>query len=313
MAATTAYRHEALVYRGPADFETKVLSFLRAGVQADEPMLVAVREPRLGRLRAALAGTRDLIEFVDMAELGANPAAIIPRWLRFVQGSGGRPVRGVGEPIWGSRSPEELVECQLHEALLNLAVPGGTPFRLVCPYDETGLPAPVLRECEASHPWISDAPEGSARSSPSYQDGDHVRELLSRPLPEPQAAVPAVTVTPADPPSDRHEVYGWARHRASGLKAGAAGGRVLAAVLTDIAEENGHPEPGPVRLRVWRAGERLVGEVASTRPLTDPLLGRRAEAPAGAGRAVWLANQVCDLTQLRGDERRTVIRVQVRA
>ena len=33
-------------------------------------------------------------------------------------------MRGIGEPIWADRRPDELDECQLHESLINLAFAG---------------------------------------------------------------------------------------------------------------------------------------------------------------------------------------------
>lgn len=309
MAATPGYRHEALVYGGAADLQDKIVRFLRAGAWGGESMLVAVREPQLSRLRDALSGERQLIEFVDMGDLGANPAAIITRWLRFLESSAGRPARGVGEPIWSSRSPEELAECQLHEALLNLAVPDGTRFRLLCPYDEKALSPAVLRECRAAHPWVRDDPDGRARSSSSYTDGDHVRDLLRRPLPEPPPTVPAMILTPAD----RHQVYDRVRRSLDDLRVDAGPGRVLAAVLTDIVDDALLSDARPVTVRVWRRGDRLVGDVAGRRPLDDPLLGRRPGAATGPGRGLWLANHVCALTQIRGDERGSVVRIHLDA
>ena len=76
-----------------------------------------------------------------MTELGRNPACIIPAWQTFLdECSGyGRPARGIGEPIWVGRRPEEIAECQLHESLLNLAIDPDLPFWLVCPYDDEQL------------------------------------------------------------------------------------------------------------------------------------------------------------------------------
>jgi prepilin-type processing-associated H-X9-DG protein len=34
-------------------------------------------------------------------------------------------LRGAGEPIWPERRPAELVECQRHESLLNVAFADG--------------------------------------------------------------------------------------------------------------------------------------------------------------------------------------------
>ena len=75
-------------------------------------------------------------------ELGRNPACIIPAWHDFVQqhGKGGRPLRGIGEPIWAGRTDAELTECHRHESLLNLAFANTPAFWLLCPYDKQALP-----------------------------------------------------------------------------------------------------------------------------------------------------------------------------
>ena len=61
-----------------------------------------------------------------MAVLGHNPARIIPAWRDFADAHAG-PIRGIGEPIWPGRGADELVECQLHESLLNVAFDGRLP------------------------------------------------------------------------------------------------------------------------------------------------------------------------------------------
>jgi hypothetical protein len=108
------------------------------------------------------------VQYLDMAELGANPARIIPAWQAFVDEHGGyqRPVRGLGEPVWAGRRAGEVVECQLHQALLNLAVAPDVPLWLLCPYDADALPEPVLTEAARSHPALREA--GAYRASTSY-------------------------------------------------------------------------------------------------------------------------------------------------
>ncbi len=56
-----------------------------------------------------------------MAELGRNPARIIPEVQAFTDKHPGQRVRFVGEPIWPGRSAAEICEATRHEALLNLA------------------------------------------------------------------------------------------------------------------------------------------------------------------------------------------------
>src|ERR671916_497831 len=90
----------------------------------------------------------DRTDFIDVAELGGTRAKITPAWQKFIdiEAGGNPPARGVGEPIWAGRHTEELIECQLHEALLNVAVDPMTPFWLVCPYDAERLEQPVIDE-----------------------------------------------------------------------------------------------------------------------------------------------------------------------
>ena len=66
----------------------------------------------------------------------------------------GRRLRGIGEPIWADRSPDELVECQRHEALLNLAFADAGDFWLLCPYDVDALDPDVIAEAHHSHPAV---------------------------------------------------------------------------------------------------------------------------------------------------------------
>src|SRR5947209_15693920 len=130
------FRHEAVLYAGSEQFSDACLTFIREGVEAGEPVLVMVPRAKIDALRSGLNGQADGVHFADMEEVGANPARIIPAWRRFVddQSMTGRRMRGIGEPIWAGRSPDELVECQHHESLLNLAFAGAPAFHLLCPY-----------------------------------------------------------------------------------------------------------------------------------------------------------------------------------
>src|SRR5215210_5014019 len=116
------YRHEALFYEGDDDLLGGLVPFLREGIEREEPTLVVLAAPKIRALRDALGGDAHDIHFADMAEVGANPARIIPAWQAFLDGHAvpGRGMRGVGEPIWAERTAPELAECQRHEALLNL-------------------------------------------------------------------------------------------------------------------------------------------------------------------------------------------------
>ena len=133
-----------------------MLPFIREGVAADEPVLVALLPDVTAEVRDELGDDSRWVTFVDMADLGANPARIIPAWRQFLAARRqGGPVRGVGEPIWPGRRPAEMAEAVLHEGLLNVAFDDGPGWRLLCPYDAERLPADLIAEARRTHPTVT--------------------------------------------------------------------------------------------------------------------------------------------------------------
>ena len=90
------FRHEALFYAGEEEFLAGTVPFIRDAVWGGEPVLVAVSQSRARAIANELNGEADAVHFVDMTELGRNPACIIPAWSDFVEAHGarGRPLRG---------------------------------------------------------------------------------------------------------------------------------------------------------------------------------------------------------------------------
>src|SRR3954466_10902025 len=108
--------HEAFFYAGADEFADRIGAFVRAGVEAGEPVLVMVGAGKLDALRDVLDGHAAAVEFADMEARGVTPGRIIPGWAAFLRCPPGAPrVRGVGEPIWAGRRPAELVEAHHHE------------------------------------------------------------------------------------------------------------------------------------------------------------------------------------------------------
>src|SRR5688572_4997019 len=95
-----SYRHEAFLWRDPADFTATLVSFIEEGLAGGEPVIVALTPQHTQWLHDALSGpAADRVEFVDMTRLGGNPARIIPAWRRFVAAHSEplQPARGIGE------------------------------------------------------------------------------------------------------------------------------------------------------------------------------------------------------------------------
>ena len=153
--------------RGPEEYAAEGAAFLREGVREGEPALVMVGPEKIALLREALGSDADSVRFADMTEAGHNPAWIIPAWRAFADAHPGERMRGIGEPIWADRTPEELVECQRHESLLNHAFSDAAGFKLLCPYDTAALDPSVIHEARCSHPHV--AANGTEHRSRSYR------------------------------------------------------------------------------------------------------------------------------------------------
>ena len=120
MTCANQSEHYALFYSGLEEFAIQLREFIELGLERGEPVLVAVRGAKHGRLLAALNGSASRVELIDMERLGRNPGRIIPAVRAWVDGQG-RRCRFVGEPIWPGRSGAETIEATRHEALINLA------------------------------------------------------------------------------------------------------------------------------------------------------------------------------------------------
>jgi anti-sigma regulatory factor (Ser/Thr protein kinase) len=301
-----SYRHEALLYRGEDEFVAGTVPFIRGGLEAGQPVMVAVIAPKIERLRVELGTDADRVVFVDMAALGGNPARIIPAWREFVDEhtANGQPIRGIGEPIWAGRRAPEVLECQLHEALLNLAVDPDTPLWLRCPYDVSALEGDVLAEAERSHPVL--VAEASYTGSTLYGGIHHASASFDHELAEPKVAVVELAFDASGLPAVRDVVTG----RATLLEIDPDKASDLALAVHELATNSLRHGGGRGVLRVWQEPDALVCEVHDAGRVEDPLVGRRIPtARQEGGRGVWMANNLCDLVQMRSSEAGTTVRV----
>ena len=308
MPAATAepFRHAAMFYDGQESFLSAVVPFIREGVAAGDAVMVAVDAEKTEVLGARLGRDSRDVEFVDMASLGANPARLIPTWEAFLDRiSPGRPVRGIGEPIWAGRPEDEVAECQLHEALVNRAFAGADGVQLLCPYDTAALSTPVLQEACRSHPFI--VADDRHVASRDYRGADAVPPPAQAPLAPPPANAQALGF-------DRHnlaEVRTLVADCASraGLSPTEAGQFVLG--VHELAANSVRHAGGIGVLRAWLENGAAVCEVRDTGHIEDPLAGRHAPRPGQLGGwGLWLANEACDLLQIRTGPTGTVVRAR---
>ena len=309
--ADPTFCHDALFYAGDQGFVAWVAPLIRHAVDRGEAMLVVVSPEKIDLLRREVGATPGTIVFADMTGVGQNPARLLPLWSEFVSehAQDTAALRGIGEPIWAERSPAELAECSRHEALLNLAfAEPTTSWSLLCPYARDRLPADVLEEAERNHPHLVD--DGIRRSSVAYRGLDDVEQPFDEPLPEPPASARVVRFGPG---SDglravRLDVIGVAH----ALELDPVRTADLVLVVNEIATNSVRHGGGSGVLRMWVEDGELLCEVRDAGVIEDPLAGRsRPLADRGSGFGLWLANQLCDLVQIRSFSSGTTVRLHM--
>lgn len=300
-----AFDHEALFYRDDAEFLAGVIPFVRQGLARDEAVIVAEPRARLDMLRDALGPDATAVDWLDMAEVGANPSRIIAVWAAAVDEhtTAGRGLRGVGEPAFHGRRDVEFLECQLHELLLNEAFDPGPAWRLMCPYDEQLLPRSVCRGALRAHPMRSTARQRLA--SADYTLDGHLA-ALAVPLPRPRERVLSGRFGPGDVPATRRTVASWAR--SCGLPQQQVEALQLAA--SELATNSVRHGGGEGTVAMWTEAGAAVVEFSDAGHLQDPLVGRlHPPSEQEGGRGLYLVNQLCDLVQLRTSPKGTTVRV----
>lgn len=306
--AVDEFRHEALMYAGMADFLVGTVPFIRGGLEAGEPVLVVESAAKIALLRSELGADARSVVFADMADVGANPARIIPAWRDFVNknGGGSRRLRGIGEPIWSGRTPVELIECQRHESLLNTAFATGEPWWLLCPYDTEAMDPAVIDEARRSHPYVTDGT--SFHRSNDYRGLDACAAPFDVPLPEPGSAVHELAFNAFNLVDVRGLTGRFAAD--AGLAQSRAANFVLAA--NEIATNSVVHGGGKGSFRIWREAGAVSCEVRDAGHISNPLVDRELPAAGVAGsRGLWLANHLCDLVQIRRVPGGTAVRLHM--
>jgi anti-sigma regulatory factor (Ser/Thr protein kinase) len=303
------FRHEALLYRGWADFVAGTVRFIKEGLRAGEPILVVESAEKIGLLHNALDDDAGRVLFADMSEVGANPARIIPAWREFVtrHGGHGKRLRGIGEPIWYGRPADELVECQRHESLLNVAFDGRQPWRLLCPYDLGHLDESVIEEARRSHEYVIE--DGEMQISREFRGVEACGAPLDTPLEAPKTGVQALRFDRDSLLGLRAEVTRYAI--AAGLSAARAS--ELVSAVNEVATNSILHGGGQGTLGMWRDSNNLVMEVRDAGMYDRPLADRERPGPHSSDpRGLWLVNHICDLVQIRTLVDGTIVRLRVK-
>ncbi|GAA3057810.1 sensor histidine kinase [Pseudonocardia yunnanensis] len=300
------FEHPALFYSGLDEFLAGTVPFVHEGLALDEPVAVAVPASRLESLRVELGVAAQRVRFVNMGDVGRNPARILPDVLLAFADEhvGATRLRIVGEPIWAGRTAAEYPAWVQHEALINLAF-AGSPATILCPYDAAGLPPEVLADAEATHPVVVDG--GVPRASAGYSI-ERVLADVNRPLPQPLQDRPLLVDAHL---LSRGRQIAMAEARSAGLDEDRVADVEMVAneLLTNSIEHGG----GTGVFRTWTENGHFVVEVQDSGQLLDPLAGRRRPGLLQPrGRGLYVVNQLADLVRTSSTAGGTTVRAWFR-
>ncbi|MGI8335931.1 anti-sigma factor RsbA family regulatory protein [Actinomadura scrupuli] len=298
MTVTDAFVHPAVLYRGEHEYVTALIPFIRAGLDAGDPVAVAVPGQRLRLLRDALRESGPApagqVEWIDMTVAGRNPGRIIPGILRAFadRHPDAERIRIIGEPIWPGRSRVEYPACVHHEALINLAF-AGRSVTILCPYDAAGLDPGTLADAAATHPVLID--HGEERVSSAYAP-EKIIDECNLPLDRIEAGDVAVLHFDA---GDLIHVRGFAAEHAARLGLRAERVLDLEVAVNELAANSVLHGGGRGTLRIWAEDAQLLCQVDDAGHLGDPLAGR---LPVGlgcdGGRGLLLVHHIADLVRV---------------
>jgi anti-sigma regulatory factor (Ser/Thr protein kinase) len=298
--------HQLTLYDDVDGFLASTVPFLREGLEADEPILIALGPRKIELLRDELRSDAGRAAFADIEGFGLNPGRIIPAWQDFIDRNAleGGGVRGLGEPIWPGRRAAAIDECERLESLLNLAFGSVPRFSLLCAYDRGALDDDVLEAAQLSHPLFS--VDGVPAVNPDWDD------LAPNPF---AGALPPPPLDAFELGFDRDTLHNL--RAAVGLEAAEAGLSEQRAAdfflaASELAANSVLYGGGSGTAVIWREPESLVFEVRDAGRISEPMAGRvRPEPTQENGRGLWVANQLCDLMQIRSGPAGTRARLRM--
>ena len=296
--------HTALLYGDDSEYRAGLAEFGRTAAAAGAPLQMLLPWQRLQVARGALGALQLRVVLDDMADVGRNPARLIPAARLFADEHPGERVHCLWEPAWAARSEAERREIARHEGLCNLAF-SDQPMTVLCAYDTTRLGPELIADVELTHPVVIS--RSQSRSSATYLGDGAVPASCDEPLPLPPAGAESLSF--ADQLGSVREFS--ARH------AGAAGlslarGRDMTLAVSEIAANAVSYADGGV-LTAWNFDGELICQIEDSGFIADPLAGRRQRPPdAAGGHGLWLVNLVCDLVERRTGPSGTITRLHMR-
>jgi transcriptional regulator with XRE-family HTH domain len=162
--------HAALIYSSDEAFAAATCGFVREGIERSEPVLAVTTDRNGALLRRRLRSDSGGVRLESARDRLTSPEAAVGFFRDYIEShldDGADWIRIVGEPLWQSRTDEEVRRWTRFESLVNLAF-ATTPASFLCTYDERKLPAAVVEQARHTHPRVAAA--GAVAESGAYRD-----------------------------------------------------------------------------------------------------------------------------------------------
>jgi len=247
-----------------------------------------------GFVREAVDAGEPVLVAVGNARIGLLRQALggSARWVTFVDmdAVGTNPARIL--PTWRTFAAPHLA--------------AGRRIRGVGEPISPGRSAAELVECHRHEALLNSR---SGEPSAEYRGRFAAAEPFVAPLSDPPALVEETTFMLGDLRTVRAVVAAAARRwglpetRVADLLLGAG----------EVAANSVRHGGGRGTMRIWYDGDAAVCEIRDTGYIDEPLAGREPPQGSAGGYGLWLANQVCDLVQVRSSPAGTTVRLHVRA
>ncbi len=298
-------RHAAALYNSDEDLRSRVLSFLRAGLEGGEAVVAVVSHRAEKIVSAGLGDDADRIRWglpgLSYQHLGRASEAI--RGYLAGRRAADAATRLLTESdLGGSDRPPGRMAAYLRSEMAATQLFGGYGYPWVCLYDRRRYTPEVLANVARVHPQVLGA-GGLATGSADYVEPD----AYLRAYPGPVSAVPPHVALEleltqiGDLALARHRVGDVAQRL--GLPAGES--RILEVAGGEVIANAFRHGTMPGRVRVWRASGAVIVRVDSGGPgQTVATAGfQPPDLAAGSGAGLWVARQLADVVhvEIRSD------------
>ena len=299
-------RHAAALYNSDEDLRSRVLSFLRAGLEGGEAVVAVVSHRAKKIVSAGLGADADRIRWglpgLSYQHLGRTSEAI--RGYLAGRRAADAATRLLTESdLGGSDRPPGRMAAYLRSEVAATQLFGGYGYPWVCLYDRRRYTPEVLANVARVHPHVLGA-DGLATGSADYVEPD----AYLRAYPGPVSAVPPYVALEleltqiGDLALARHRVGDVAQRL--GLPVGES--RILEVAGGEVIANAFRHGTTPGRVRVWRATGAVIVRVDSRGPGQAVATAgfQPPDLAAGSGAGLWVARQLANVVHVENTVRR---------